>query len=79
MKTGQLMELMDHSRRVYRWLFDGLHSWDIPFLLEHDSQRNVLLLILCVAGLVFSLSRVYLGIAVLVGRSELKPPPLGGA
>ena len=33
LKTGQLMELMDHSRRVYRWLFHGLHSWDIPYLM----------------------------------------------
>lgn len=74
MKTGQLMELMDHSRRVYRWLFHGLHSWDIPLLLQHDSLRKVLLLIFCVAGLVFSLSGVYLGIKVLAVRSQPKPP-----
>jgi hypothetical protein len=74
MKTGQLLELMDHSRRVYRWLFHGLHSWDIPFLLEHDRQRKILLLILCVVGFVFSLSGVYLGMTVLVGRSQPKPP-----
>ena len=74
MKTGHLTELMDHSRRVYRWLFHGLHSWDIPFLLEHDRQRKILLLILCVAGFVFSLSGVYLGVTVLVGRSQPKTP-----
>ena len=74
MKTGQLMELMDHSRRVYRWLFHGLHSWDIPFLLEHDSQRKILLLVFCVAGFLFSLSGVYLGIKVLAVRSQPKPP-----
>lgn len=74
MKTGQLMELMDHSRRVYRWLFHGLHSWDIPFLLEHDRQRKILLLVFCVAGFLFSLSGVYLGIKVLVVRSQPKPP-----
>lgn len=74
MKTGQLMELMDHSRRVYRWLFHGLHSWDIPFLLEHDRQRKILLLVFCVAGFLFSLSGVYLGITVFVGRSQPKPP-----
>lgn len=68
-QTGQLIELMDHSRRVYRWLFHGLHSWDIPFLLEYNSQRKALLLIFCIVGLVFSLSGVYLGITVLVGRS----------
>lgn len=74
MKTGELMELMDHSRRVYRWLFHGLHSWDIPFLLEHDRQRKILLLVFCVAGFLFSLSGVYLGITVFVGWSQPKPP-----
>lgn len=74
MKTGQLMELMDHGRRVYRWLFHGLHSWDIPFLLEHDRQRKILLLVFCVAGFLFSLSGVYLGITMFVGRSQPKPP-----
>ena len=73
-KTGQLMELMDHSRRVYRWLFHGLHSWDIPFLLEHNRQRKILLLVSCVAGFLFSLSGVYLGIKVLAVRSQPKPP-----
>ena len=74
MKTGQLMEFMDHSRRVYRWLFHGLHSWDMPFLLEHDRQRKLLLLVLCVAGFLFSLSGVYLGFKVLAVRSQPKPP-----
>ena len=68
-KTGQLIERMDRSRRVYRWLFHGLHSWDIPFFLEHDEQRKILLLTLCVIGMIFSLTGVYLGIMVLIGRS----------
>lgn len=74
LKTGQLMELMDHSRRMYRWLFHGLHSWDMPFLLEHDRQRKILLLVFCVVGFLFSLSGVYLGIKVLAVRPEPKPP-----
>ena len=76
MRTGQLMELLDHSRRMYRWLFHGLHSWDIPFLLEHDHQRKILLLLFCVAGFLFSSSGVYLGIKVLVVRSQSKPPAI---
>lgn len=72
-KTGQLMELMDDSRRVYRWLFHGLHSWDFPFLLEHDRQRRLVLLGFCAAGFLFSLSGVYLGITVLVSRARPKP------
>lgn len=67
------MELMDDSRRVYRWLFHGLHSWDIPFFLEHDRQRRLVLLGFCIAGFLFSLSGVYLGITVLVSRAPSKP------
>lgn len=76
MHTGQLMELMDHSRRVYRWLFHGLHSWDVPFLLVYDCPRKIMLGIVCVVGLVFSLSAVYLGLTVLVGPEQPKPPIL---
>lgn len=73
-RTGEILERMDRSRRVYRWLFHGLHSWDIPFLLEHDSQRKTILLMLCGMGVIFSLSGVYLGIIVLIGRVSPKPP-----
>ena len=71
--TGRLMEIMDSSGRVYRWLFHGLHSWDVPFFLEHDRQRRMVLLGLCVAGFLFSLSGVYLGIAMLVTRGRPSP------
>jgi hypothetical protein len=71
--TGQLMELMDYSGRVYRWLFHGLHSWDISFFLEHDQERRAVLLGLCIAGFLFNLSSVYLGITVLVTRARPKP------
>ncbi|MGQ0554479.1 MAG: hypothetical protein ACT4PN_00845 [Nitrospiraceae bacterium] len=71
--TGQLIELIDDGGRVYRWLFHGLHSWDIPFLLEYDRQRRLVLLGLCVTGFLFSLSGVYLGILVLVTRAPPKP------
>jgi hypothetical protein len=71
--TGQLMELLDHSGRVYRWLFHGLHSWDIPFFLEHDRLRRMVLLGLCIAGFLFGLSGVYLGITVLLNRARSKP------
>ena len=73
-KTGHLIELMDARGRLYRWLFHGLHSWDIPWLLDHDPQRKLVLLGLCVTGFLFSLSGVYLGIAVLVRWARSSPP-----
>ena len=29
---GRLMARLDRSRRVYRWLFSGIHRWDLPGL-----------------------------------------------
>lgn len=72
--TGQLMEFMDYSGRVRRWLFQGLHSWDVPFFLEeYDRQRRVVLLALCIGGFLFGMSGVYLGITVLVTRARPSP------
>lgn len=73
MHTGQLLELLDYRGRLYRWLFHGLHNWDMPFFLEHDQERRIVLLGLCIAGFLFSLSSVYLGITVLVARVRTKP------
>ncbi len=75
-RMGELLEQVDRSRRIYRWLFHGLHSWDVPFLLEHDRVRQAILLLLCAIGLVFSLSGVYLGAMVLIGRAGSKPPEI---
>ena len=68
--TGRLIELMDSSGRIYRWLFHGLHSWDFPLFLKHDQQRRMVLLMLCVAGFLFALSGLYLGIALLVAQGH---------
>lgn len=40
--------------RVYRWLFNGLHAFDIPGLSTHDLMRKLVMLPLLTAG--FSLS-----------------------
>jgi hypothetical protein len=31
-QTGEVLGVMDRSRRVYRWLVDGLHTFDFPWL-----------------------------------------------
>lgn len=50
----------------------GLHSWDISFLLEHDRQWKTMLLVFCLAGFLFSLFGVYLGItAALTANSSV--------
>lgn len=56
--NGALLEKLDSSRRVFRWLFGGLHRLDFPFLTTRPALRTGLIVGLCIIGLVFSLTGV---------------------
>lgn len=56
--TGEIVSVMSQSRRLYRWLFNGLHSADIPGLVERRPLWDVTMLTLLGAGLVFSITGV---------------------
>lgn len=59
--NGALIEKLDSSRRVYRWLFSALHTFDFPVLAVHQRLRAVIVVGLCGLGLVFSLTGVAIG------------------
>lgn len=67
--TGELLGVSDSGRRGYRWLFSALHSFDLPWLLQHRWLRDALMIILSLAGLIVSLS------GVVVGWRYLRPKP----
>jgi len=59
--TGQIEEVLTTKRRVYRWLFNALHSWD---WLPRFVQRRVwefLIVTACAAGALFALTGVVIG------------------
>ena len=62
-RSGQIISRMDDSRRLYRWLFNGLHSFDFPFLTGAGPLRQALMLAALAAGLALSVSAL-----VLAGR-----------
>lgn len=66
--TGGLLSKLGPSRRLYRWLFDGLHALDFPVFMRRPPLRTALVVVLCGGGFVFSLTGVVLA-ARLVGRS----------
>jgi hypothetical protein len=70
--TGTLLETLDPSRRLYRWLFDGLHRLDFPILIRHPRLRAALVITLCGCGFLFSLSGVVLALRRL--RQRLRMP-----
>lgn len=59
-RSGQILSQMDDSRRLYRWLFNGLHSFDFPFLRGAGLLRQALMLAALAAGLALSVSALVL-------------------
>jgi hypothetical protein len=59
--NGRIVEKIDLSRRWYRWLYSGLHTFDIPWLTAYPSLRTGLILMLCMLGFVFSVTGIIIG------------------
>jgi hypothetical protein len=59
--TGRVLVVMDTSRRAYAWVYYALHTLNFPGLLEHDTARAALALILLLIGLTFSGTGAVLG------------------
>jgi hypothetical protein len=59
--NGALLNKLDESRRAYRWLFGGLHRLDFPVLARHPALHTYLIVALCGAGFIFSLTGVVIG------------------
>lgn len=82
-RTGTLLQLSDGHRRVDRWLFAFLHSFDLPQLLARRPAWDLWMLGFSVAGLGLA------GTAVVTGARRLRrpwrrhrtpqPPPSGTA
>jgi uncharacterized iron-regulated membrane protein len=49
--TGELALSLDRSQRVGRWLFNLLHSWDLPPLLRWTALREAVLLAVSLGAL----------------------------
>lgn len=58
--TGQIIDVQDWRRRLYRWLFNGLHTFDLPGLSTHDLIRKLIMLPLLAAGLALSITGIIL-------------------
>jgi hypothetical protein len=59
--TGTVVEAMDRSQRAGRWLFNFLHSWDLPVLLDAGWLREALFIALGAGGILLSTTAAVLG------------------
>ena len=57
---GRIISVMDKSRRMYRWLFNGIHSLDLPGLVTKRPLWDVLMILLMTLGFIFSLTGIVL-------------------
>ncbi len=56
--TGQPINRVTDASRWERWLFNGLHSLDFQVLWQHRPLWDVVVILLCLIGIVFSLTSV---------------------
>jgi len=60
--TGQILSVADRSRRLYRWLVDGLHCFDFPLFNHTEPLRHALVLLAATAGLLFCSTGMVIGV-----------------
>lgn len=59
--TGNIELSLSQSQRTGRWLFNFLHSWDLPPLLQASLARNIALILLSLGGLILSVTGIKIG------------------
>jgi hypothetical protein len=59
--SGQILAVTDRSRRLYRWLVDGLHCFDVPLFTHGGPLRHVVVLLAAAIGLLFCSTGVVIG------------------
>ncbi len=59
--TGRIADYADSNGRLYRWLFNGLHQLDFPFLIRHRPAWDIAVIALCLCGALLSLSGLVIG------------------
>jgi hypothetical protein len=65
LKTARLVEAYGRRARINRWLYHGLHSWDLPWLYRYRPAWDIFVLLLLVGGTCLCITSVILGFELL--------------
>jgi hypothetical protein len=60
--TGQVIERSTATNRLFRWLYNGLHSWDILWLWERRPLWDIAVISFSLGGLALSIIGVIAGV-----------------
>ena len=81
-RRARIIRSLDSSGRINRWLYGFLHRLDLPWLLDHDLARQVLMLVLLAGGALLCLSGPWSWLARRSRRAPrraMNPPGPGSA
>lgn len=59
--TGDIASSLDSSQRTGRWLFNLLHSWDLPVMLKQPIARDASLILLSLGSLAIAITGIVIG------------------
>lgn len=68
--TGQILDRSTRTNRIYRWLYNGLHSFDIWWLWERRPLWDVCVIAFSLGGLLLSVIGIVIGWRRLRYRSK---------
>jgi hypothetical protein len=70
LNDGRLISVIDDSRRMYRWLFNGIHSLDLPGLVNRRPLWDILIILLMTIGFIFCITGVVLAYKRVIKATE---------
>lgn len=74
-RSGDVVYSADRAQRTGRWLFNLLHSWDLPLMLRGATAREVTLILLSLGMLAVAATGCWIGwkrLRVFVHQSRLR-------
>ncbi|USX18765.1 PepSY domain-containing protein [Oxalobacteraceae bacterium OTU3REALA1] len=76
-RTGQIELSADKTQRLGRWLFNFLHSWDLPVLLTPAWPREAAIIALSIGGLLLSATAAVIALRRLRAILKNRAPVFG--
>ncbi len=67
-KTARIVETYDSGTGLNRWLYQGLHSLDLPWLYRHRPVWDILMLFLLLGGTALCVTAIILGWQVIARK-----------
>lgn len=78
-RTGEVLRDMDARRRLYRWLFDGLHRWDFDVLIRQRPLWDIWMWLWLIVGAIISVSGIVIGMRRLGRPTDRRTSGIGRA